>query len=336
MSDRINHIVVIRLSAMGDVAISVPVLKSLIAQFPELKITVLTKAFHAPIFKDLKNVEVLKVDTKGTHKGIFGLWRLSRTIRDLNPDAIADLHGVLRTHILKIFLPGIPFKQIDKGRVEKKKLVNGKLFEQLKPTYQRYISVFNELGIELEPNFSLLKAQPIPANFEHQFNRQKKVIGIAPLAAFDGKTYPLDLMKKVVEELNKEYQVLLFGGPQDIDTLNELLCGDVLNLAGQADLESELNIISNLDLMISMDSGNAHLAAMYAVPTITLWGVTHPYAGFSPIGQAEENVLLADRSQFPDIPTSIYGNKLPEGYEKAMRTISVEKVVELARRLLQN
>jgi ADP-heptose:LPS heptosyltransferase len=79
--------------------------------------------------------------------------------------------------------------------------------------------------------------------------------------------------------------------------------------------------------MLSMDSGNAHIAAMLGVKVITLWGATHPFAGFSPFNQPLGNALTADRNLFPKLPTSVYGNKMVEGYEDAMRTISVESVI---------
>jgi ADP-heptose:LPS heptosyltransferase len=76
-----------------------------------------------------------------------------------------------------------------------------------------------------------------------------------------------------------------------------------------------------------MDSGNAHIAAMLGVKVITLWGVRHPYAGFSPFNQPMENALVSDINQFPKIPTSVYGNKKVAGYQEAMRTIPVEAIV---------
>jgi ADP-heptose:LPS heptosyltransferase len=97
--------------------------------------------------------------------------------------------------------------------------------------------------------------------------------------------------------------------------------------AGKLSLEEELALISNLDLMLSMDSGNAHLAAMLGVKVITIWGVTHPFAGFAPFNQPDDYALLADRNLFPLIPTSIYGNKFPEGYENAAGSISFEAIV---------
>ena len=108
----------------------------------------------------------------------------------------------------------------------------------------------------------------------------------------------------------------------------EIQFENVTNLAGKFSLETELNLISNLDLMLAMDSSNGHLAALYDIPVLTLWGVTHPYAGFTPFKQPNEHQLVANREKYPLIPTSIYGNKFPEGYEEAMRSISVDAVLK--------
>lgn len=86
--------------------------------------------------------------------------------------------------------------------------------------------------------------------------------------------------------------------------------------------------------MLSTYSGNAHLAAMYGIKTITIWGATHPYTGFAPYNQPIENCLTSDRNQYPLLPTSIYGNKKVAGYEDVMRSISVESVVDKVRSFL--
>lgn len=87
--------------------------------------------------------------------------------------------------------------------------------------------------------------------------------------------------------------------------------------------------------MLAMDSGNAHLSAMYGVPTLTIWGVTHPFAGFSPYGQPNENMLLADRNKFPLIPTSVYGKAYPAGYQNAITTISEEQILTAIKQILK-
>ena len=107
-------------------------------------------------------------------------------------------------------------------------------------------------------------------------------------------------------------------------------------MAGKIKFQQELQLISNLDVMLSMDSGNTHIAAMLGVKVITLWGATHPYAGFSPFNQPLENALVSDSNQFPKLPTSVYGNKKVEGYEDAMRTILPQTIVLKVKNVLLN
>ena len=158
----------------------------------------------------------------------------------------------------------------------------------------------------------------------------KKWVGIAPFAAHEGKMYPLDLMEQVISQLSSTNRILFFGGGDEeqnrLETWEKKFPNTV-SIAGKITFSEELDLISNLDAMLAMDSGNAHLASLFGVPTITLWGVTHPYTGFYPFGQDIENALLADREKFSLIPTSVYGNKMPDGYSEAMRTIDPEAIL---------
>ncbi len=331
------HILVIRFSALGDVAMLAPVLRVVADTYPKLKITLLTRKFFSPIFKDISNVKIYEADINGEHSGVFGLSRLAKDLRDLDIDAVADVHDVLRSNVLKsvFYFYGIPVKQIDKGRAEKKALsaANNKVFKQLKTTPQRYADVFEELGYPI--NLSLHKfpeKQKISPNIRKITGTTPlKWLGIAPFAQHNSKVYPLDLMEQVLLQLEKagKSQVFLFGGgKEEVKKLAELASKfeRVTSLAGQLTFEEELALISNLDAMLSMDSGNAHLAAIYGTPTLTIWGVTHPYAGFIPFGQPMENCILPDLNKYPQIPTSIYGNRVPAGYEDVMRNISPEYV----------
>ncbi|WP_228236668.1 glycosyltransferase family 9 protein [Allomuricauda sp. M10] len=332
------HLLVIRLSAMGDVAMTVPVIGTLLEKYPDLHVTILTKRPFLPIFEGLERVNVLEADVKKRHKGLMGLWRLYQELKPFHFAAVADLHNVLRSRILKKYFAtsGVPFVQLDKGRKEKKALTRAKNkdFRPLKTTVQRYTDVFGQLGFPIDmsdakPLARLSLSEKI-LDLVHQDT--KKWVGIAPFAAHSGKMYPLFLMEKVIKTLSDtdKYKILLFGGgEQEVQQL-ERLSAEYTNtqcMAGKLTLSEELQLISNLDVMLSMDSGNAHLAANYSIPVVTLWGVTHPYAGFYPFHQPMENALLADREQFPLIPTSVYGNKVPKGYENVMETIDPQQVV---------
>lgn len=328
----------IRLSAMGDVAMTVPVLQVLAQTYPDLKITVVSRPFFKPLFNEIPNLDFLEADVYGRHKRM-GLLKLAKEASLLGVDAVADLHNVIRSKIITKYLrfKGLNTAAIDKGRTEKKALVNakGKEIQPLKTTHQRYADVFEKLGFPIDLNRHLpsTRKRLSPKLTAMLGVESKKLIGIAPFAAHVGKMYPLKLMSEVIRALDDtdKYRIFLFGGgKKEIKQLKQLETpfANVLSVAGKLSFEEELALISNLDLMLSMDSGNGHLAAVYGIPVLTLWGVTHPYAGFAPFNQLESNQLLADRTKYPLIPTSIYGNKYPNGYEAAMETISPETILK--------
>lgn len=328
-----------RLSAMGDVAMTVPVLRAFAKQYPTIKITVISRPFFKPFFYGIPNLNFFVFDEKERHKGFFGLLRLFKDLKKIKIDAFADFHNVLRSSVLSLFFALSKKKRatVDKGRGDKKKLTSAKkkIFKQLPTMFERHAKVFEKLGFPLdlsEPQFPE-KAKLSGAILKIIGCENRKLIGIAPFAQYASKVYPIDLMTEVITKLakNQKAKILLFGGgKKEIEILNALAkpFENVVNMAGKIKLREELELISNLDVMLSMDSGNAHIAAMLGVKVITLWGATHPYAGFYPFNQNLENALIADRNQFPKLPTSVYGNKMVEGYEEAMRTISIEKIIE--------
>nr|WP_314895803.1 glycosyltransferase family 9 protein [uncultured Flavobacterium sp.] len=328
-----------RLSAMGDVAMTVPVLRAFVNQHPEVKITVVSRPFFKPFFDSIPNVSFFAFDEKERHKGFLGLLRLFQDLQQLNSDAFADLHNVLRSKIVRSLfaLSGKKVASVDKGRAEKKALTQpeNKIFKQLPTMFERHCKVFKELGFTVDLSYPIFPEKQALDTEVIKFTGEKNQqwIGIAPFAQYDSKVYPLDLMQEVINQLakNADYKILLFGGgKKEIEILNSLSSNkeNVITMAGHLKFQQELELISNLDVMLSMDSGNAHIAAMLGVKVITLWGATHPYAGFSPFNQPIENALVSDRNQFPKLPTSVYGNKIVEGYEDAMRTIAVDSIVK--------
>ncbi len=324
---------------MGDVAMTVPIVRVLSATYPEIKITVLSRKQFKPLFLNIPNVYFKEADVSGRHKGVFGLWRLAKEVKTLGIDAVADLHNVIRSKVVRKILSfrGIRSVALNKGRTEKKRLINSKGLGlvKLKSTHQRYADVFSllNLPIELASHQFPDRQKLTPRLLNLVGNEPKKCIGIAPFAAYKGKMYPFSQMKEAIQKLDAKgaFRILLFGGgAEEEKQLEEMATqfSSVTNVAGTLTLEEELALISNLDIMLAMDSANGHLAALYNVPVVTLWGVTHPYAGFVPFGQPDDRQLMADRNRFPLIPTSVYGNKYPEGYENAMGSITTETIVQ--------
>lgn len=324
---------------MGDVAMTVPVLRALVLQYPEVKITVVSRPFFQPFFDGIPNVNFFGVDLKERHKGFLGLFQLFSDLRKLDIDLVADLHNVLRSKAVRILfaLSGKKVVATDKGRAEKKALTSlrNKIFTPVKPMVERHVDTFSQLGFSIDltnpyfPEKAVLSQEILSITGA----KNQKWLGIAPFAQYESKVYPLDLMQQVIDGLaeNKNQKIFLFGGgATEIQKLNQLQNQheNVIVLAGKLKFKQELDVISNLDIMLSMDSGNAHIAAMLGLKVITLWGATHPYAGFKPFNQPDDFCLTADRVKYPLLPTSIYGNKKVNGYEDVMRTILPSQVIE--------
>lgn len=270
------------------------------------------------MFFGIERLRFVEAETKGKHKGILGIYRLCKElVNDVQPiDAVADFHGVLRSFMMHFFLKlkGIPIATIDKGRLEKKKLTarDKKQNIPLKSSFERYAEVLKKIGfsflLEKEPLQNIKQSLPI---LSQKWFDNKTVFGIAPFAKHPEKVYPPEKIKLLISLLKAEgVVVLLFGGgKQETALLAEWekdFGENVFNLAGLFNLSEELSIISHLNVMVSMDSANMHLASLLGVPVVSVWGPTHPNAGFYGWGQSMENLVSVD---LDCRPCSVFGNK---------------------------
>ena len=185
------RILIIRFSALGDVAMTIPVIHSLAVQYPQHEITVLSRAVWQPLFQGLPtNVGFVGADLTGKHKGLWGLNSLYSELKAMHFDYIADFHHVLRSKYLclRFRLANKPVASICKGRAGKKKLVrrHDKVMENQKSSFRRYADVLEKLGLPVLLNFSSIygegkgnfaEIEPVTGPKENQ-----KWIGIAPFA----------------------------------------------------------------------------------------------------------------------------------------------------------
>lgn len=216
-------ILVIRFSAIGDVAMTVPVVHSWAMQYPQHEIVFLTRPSLASLFSNLpKNVTFYNADLKGKHHGLKGLYSLFKELKALHFDIIVDLHNVLRTNFLSLLfkLSGVPTYSLHKGRWEKRKLVRrkNKVLTSQKSSFQRYADAFEKSGFPVLLNFtSIYGNQKGPISGLHSITGEKgelKWIGIAPFSKHKGKIYPLELEEQVVAHFAQDsnVRVFLFGG----------------------------------------------------------------------------------------------------------------------------
>ena len=327
---------------MGDVAMLVPVVSSLAQQYPDVRITVLSQPFAKAFFTNLApNVGFMAADIKKEYHGIHGLNKLYRRLAAKHFTDVADMHGVLRTHYLRMRFNASKYHtaHIDKHRKGKHQLAaqEKKVFKQQPTSFENYADVLAELGYPVKLNFTSIFNEQHPADHILPAIGEKtageKWIGIAPFAAHEGKIYPIEKMEKVIQMLEEKYpscRIFLFGGGnKEKEKFDEWCaiykkCTRVGNIL--KGLHDEMQLINLLDVMVSMDSANMHIASLVNTPVVSIWGATHPYAGFMGWNQSLENAVQVD---LDCRPCSIYGKKLCYRKDFAcMNQIKPEDIIE--------
>ncbi|RAW03438.1 glycosyl transferase [Pseudochryseolinea flava] len=311
---------------MGDVALLVPVVKSLTAAYPNVEVTVVTRPKFGPLFFDLERVNVFPADVDYTYTGILGLRDLFGKLLRKGPyDVVLDMHDHVRTIMLrslfKIF--GSRVVTFEKGRSEKKAFTRkeNKITAPLTHTVERYRQAFEKAGYNFDitspPYLALSESiQNASGWFGYKKSAEnRKWIGVAPFAAHKTKIWPLENYPQLITEVIKGGPVKFFlfgGGDKEIkffESLRQQFPEHCEVIAGQLKLRQEIALMQHLDLMICVDSSNMHMAALSNVPLLSIWGGTHPDVGFGPFGSSQQNVLQIPREELPCRPCSVYGKE---------------------------
>jgi ADP-heptose:LPS heptosyltransferase len=289
-----KHILIIRQSSMGDVAIMVPVVRALRKKYPELRITVLTRPFFAPFFRGIHNMRFFHLNLKFRHKGVWGLFRLAYDAKKDGVDAVADMQGNTTSRIIRglLKLKRCRTAHIDKGIVSKRRLCRRgyQNFHQLTTTVERYADVLRDLGFELTPQPEIEMSLPVPLAINYLHGKKTGPwIGIAPFAKYDTKVYPIEQMERVAASIaDRAQKVFIFGGGAEERRLADQIASqreNIISVIGVMGLGDELNLMANLDVMLTMDSVAMQMGSLVGTPVVSVWGATHPYAGFYGLGQ---------------------------------------------------
>lgn len=337
------RLLVIRNSAMGDVALTVPVLAAFRNQYPDAEIVMVTGKAFLPFFRSVKGLKFFHPDFKGRHNGFPGIFRLFTDLRKtIRPDVIIDLHDVVRSKIVRWLFrfTGAKITVIDKGRKEKHDLITGKKKVFLRHTVDRYCDAFEKAGFHVVPekkNYFLPSQESLAKTDSILPGGSIIKIGIAPFAKHDLKMWPEEYMIKLLSIIaeNNSCRFFVFGGKEEsarIKAIHERIPDSVI-ASGNMNLEEELALMSRLDMMISMDSSNMHMAALAGTKVISIWGGTDPMAGFGAWMQPDSYSIRVPVDELDCRPCTIYGKGETRNEFACMRRLTPEKVYARMRAL---
>lgn len=356
-------VLAIRFSAIGDVTMLLPVFQQVLAADPELEIFFVSKPFFEPLFTGVKRLHFIGIELKA-YKNISGLVRLAFYLKSRAPvNTFLDLHDSLRTRMVRSLwrLAGARVTVLDKGRTAKALLTRKKNKELIPLMHgvDRYLLVFKKAGLYtgairlqgvtvdtgIHNWMASAAGNQAAADRCPEVLKDRLLIGYAPFAGFTLKELPAQRSALLLDSLLENFPgaaLILFGGRDKKSELESLRDAGPGSLRQQAvflasDLapgfSAELQLIGKLHLMLSMDSGNMHLAAVCGIPVVGLFGTTHPFLGFAPYGQEISGSLGLEGLQCR--PCTVYGNgSCYRGDFACMDQLPLQRIVDRVREKL--
>ena len=333
-----RNVLVMRLSVLGNVAMTIPVIYPVCKANPNTRFIMLTKKWPASMFHDRPaNLKVVDFDVNENHRGLFGLLKLASRLHKLyDIDAVADLHNVSGTWVIDAWMKahGAPVARLDREKPKRRALVRHKTNEPVTPIHERYRNVFKQLGFEAPDNFTRLyegrewpNSPIIPVKEPGQ-----RWIAISPFSSHRQKAYPLDQMEQVIAELSKRenYIIFLMGGGKAEKIALRPIARKYKNVISMAEIKhkfiDEYALLAKCELMLTMESANMHLASLVDTQAMTVWGPTSPACGYLGYNQVVEDDIQLDMDCRP---CSITGDKpCKYGDFPCLKNIKPEYIVQ--------
>jgi ADP-heptose:LPS heptosyltransferase len=319
---------VIRLSSIGDIVLTTPVVRCLKKQVPNAEVHFLTKKQFLPVLKANPYLDAIH-EYSGTTETL-------RLIRDTGFHYIIDLHNNLRTALIKTRTSVIAFS-FKKLNIQKWLLVNIKkdimpdvhIVDRYLETLKLFDVVNDNFGLDYYiPPEDEVEIRNLPELFHNGY------ILFAIGANHFTKRLPTDKIIKVCRQIN--LPVILAGGPEDVvrgDSISESGGNQILNACGRYNINQSASLVRQARVVISHDTGLMHIAAAYKKKIISLWGNTIPRFGMAPYMPGRESAVY-EVGGLKCRPCSKIGySKCPRGHFKCMKEQDEKEIADYARKL---
>lgn len=341
-----DNILIIRLSSVGDIVLTLPVVRFLRERFPGARIDYLTKRNYAELLRwnpALSNVLLFDGDRPGE------LRTTREAIRAARYDLILDLHNSLRSIVLRTFVGARRVRVFRKHAVKRFLLVKFKWnrYGRVRTVAERYADTLRGFGTA-----DVRVEMPVPEDVARiaggilrsgAFTAADRLVGFAPTARHFTKRWPMDRYVRLGADLAAagRVRIAIFGGPEETEE-----CADLAHLinsaasahcaesfAGRFSLPEAAAALGSCALLVTNDTGLMHIAAARGTPLVAIFGSSVKEFGFFPQG---DRSLVVEADDVPCRPCSHIGrSSCPLGHFDCMNRIGPERVLAEALRLLR-
>jgi heptosyltransferase-2 len=321
---------IIRLSSLGDIILTQPVVAELESRYPGAEIHYVCK----PQFAELPAMMGRNVTAIPYRKSLQ--WHLK--LRETEYHAVLDLHAKAASIIITMLCKSLRKARYNKRRRLRKSIVNHTSPASIRSTVDLYYSalrkLFNTSSESMRDPRLFVPADP-GLRASVALPEHKSLLGIFPGAAHTTKKYPTDQWIEVIRLLSDTFHILLMGSQEDArdaSAISSVNPEGILDLCGKLNLTQLAATMQRCDLILSGDTGPMHLAAALGIKQVAIFGATHPRLGFAPLN-TNAIVLSAD---LQCQPCSLHGSeRCPQGHFNCMRSITPEKIAQATMRLIQ-
>ncbi|WP_058533321.1 glycosyltransferase family 9 protein [Legionella saoudiensis] len=330
----IDSICIVRLSALGDVLMAVPLIRTLQASLPHAQLTWIISRPAFDLVEGMDGVEFIVIDKP--HR-LVDYWRFKKQMSGRVFDVLLAPQASLRTNFLYPFIKAKRKIGYDDHRANDAHgwFVNERITPGFEHTLDGFLKFAEALGIkERVIRWDL----PItPADYEwaeQQLPKNRPILVINPAASKPERSWPVARYIEVLRQAQAKWQVqvVITGGPGDFDKqLAEQILQEIpaINLTGKTKPKQLLALISKATAVLCPDTGPSHMSTAVNTPVIALHAVTNPLISGPYLFQH----LVVNR--YPEAAEKILGSASIEDVwgqhvhgEESMQLISVDEVMK--------
>ncbi len=318
-------ILIIRLSSIGDIVLTTPIIRCLRNQIPNVELHYITKNMFKEIVENNKYIDKVYAFDDDFDAVL-------QQLKSENYDAIIDLHSNIRSYQIQRYLKVKRVFRYSKQRFKRWLQIQFKLKLLQSHIVDRYFTAVRKLNVINDGNgldFFIPENEDINISklpFTHIAGFVVIVVG----AKHFTKKIPLAKLEELCR--NIKMPIILIGGIEDAYLGTQLSSIDsfkIYNACGKYSITQSASIIKRAKAVITADTGMMHIAASFHKKIFSVWGSTEKSLGFAPY-QNSNNTIIIENNQLKCRPCHKHGNaSCPKKHFKCMQNLDMQKIVDI-------